>query len=150
MACLSAAYALAETIFAIFHLYQVHQVRSRPVQAQSTGDVRSALIHKILALDHSPSIPRTNPAQVGITRPLEVEVSCETHDDTSLGAERDFKPEDEKVGLYENSCNSTSLTCRQQGIETVKPDQARIRPPAVPDARAVEFRERLRTWQVSL
>ena len=140
VACLFAVYAFAEMIFALYHLYKVHTVQNRPYESKSTPEIRSALIHKILASDPSTSKSRPSPARSQSCSPLEVNISYETQS-VKLGYdEADANTEDEKDETL------TAPMSRQQGTMTNEPKQLRCGPSDSSDARAVEFRKRSRTW----
>jgi len=138
--CLFAVYAFAEMIFALYHLYRVHTVQNRPYESKSTPEIRSALIHKILASDPSTSDPRRGPARSQSCSPLEVNISYETQS-VKLGYdEADANTKDEKDET------PAAPMSRQQGTMTNESKQVGCGSSVTTDARSVEFRERLRTW----
>lgn len=138
IACLLAFFALAEVIFAAYYLHLAREVQSRPVDAKVPDDSRDAMVHQILAMDLSSSRTGNTPAR-GIDE-------NHTFTMTDLGSDTTLAEEVGRAdGISEKSEKTTLVSVSSQratGKMAEKTDQGIPRP----DASAVEFRERLRTW----
>jgi hypothetical protein len=113
-----AAYAFAEAVFAVYYYYLVHHVQAEAPPSELPMEVRNTLILKVLGVGMSPPPPRRSSSTV------------------EMRGDDDYTAKEHTRTKHEDHQTKELGEITQAGETAL----------SALDSRAVEFRERLRTW----